>query len=56
MAAWARELGIAYAPSQVFFDGAGQEVLRTKAYLRPFHIHSGLAYGASGAYQQEPEF
>ena len=31
---WARELGIQYAPSLVFFDRQGQRVFRTEAYLR----------------------
>jgi thioredoxin-related protein len=53
--AWARELGIAYTPSVVFFDGP-TEVLRVEAYLRPFHLASALEYVASGAYRREPSF
>lgn len=54
-ATWAAELGIAYTPSMVFFDG-GKEVFRIEAYLRPFHFASALEYVASGAYRSEPSF
>ena len=32
--AWARDLGVAYAPTIVFFDAGGREVFRIDAYLR----------------------
>jgi thioredoxin-related protein len=53
---WARDLRIAYTPTIVLFDGAGREVFRTEAYLRPFHLASALDYVASGAYRAEPSF
>lgn len=53
--AWARELGIAYAPTLVFFD-RGTEVFRVEAYVRPFHLASALDYVGSGAYRREPSF
>ena len=53
---WARELGIQYAPSLVFFDGQGREVFRTEAYLRAFHVHGAIDYVASGAYRWQPSF
>jgi thioredoxin-related protein len=53
---WARELGIAYTPSLVFFDEGGKEVFRIEAYLRPFHLRSSLEYVASEAYKREPSF
>jgi len=52
---WARELGIVYTPSVVFFDGA-QEVFRVEAYVRPFHLASSFAYVSSRAYRGEPSF
>jgi thioredoxin-related protein len=55
-AQWARELGVAYTPSIVFFDPAGVEVFRIEAYLRPFHLVSSFDYVASGAYRTEPSF
>jgi thioredoxin-related protein len=54
--AWARELGIVYAPSVVFFDASGREVFRMAAYLRPFHVASSFAYVAEEAYLGEPSF
>jgi thioredoxin-related protein len=53
---WSRELGIIYTPSLVFFDGDGDEVFRTEAYLKAFHIHGALDYVASKAYQDQPSF
>lgn len=55
-AEWARELGIHYAPTLVFFDRAGKEVFRVEAYVRPFHLAGALDYVASGAYAKEPSF
>ncbi len=55
-AAWARELGIVYAPSVVFFDAGGREVFRIDAYLRPFHFSSSFAYVADRGYVAEPSF
>ena len=54
--AWARSLGVVYAPSVVFFDASGAEVFRIAAYMRPFHLASSLDYVASGAYRTEPSF
>lgn len=53
---WGRELKVAYTPTLVFFDAAGKEVFRIEAYLKPFHLASGLDYVASGAYRKEPSF
>lgn len=53
---WARELGIQYAPSLVFFDAQGEEVFRTEAYLRTFHVHGAIDYVVSGAYRWQPSF
>jgi len=53
---WARDLGIVYTPSLVFFDAAGKEVFRIEAYLRPFHLRSSFEYVASEAYKREPSF
>jgi thioredoxin-related protein len=55
-AAWARELGVDYTPTFVFFDAGGREVFRIDAYMRGFHLASALDYVASGAYRSEPSF
>ncbi len=52
----ATELGVTRAPTMVLFDTGGHEVLRTEAYLRPFHIAGALEYVASGAWRGEPSF
>ncbi|MFO1314490.1 MAG: thioredoxin fold domain-containing protein [Burkholderiales bacterium] len=55
-AAWARELGIVYAPTIVLFAPDGREAFRLEAHLRPFHVTGALAYVADGAYRTEPSF
>lgn len=54
--AWARELGVGYTPTIVFFDTSNREVFRIEGYQRPFHLASSFEYVASGAYRSEPEF
>jgi len=53
---WALELGIAYTPSLVFFDTAGEEVMRIDAFLKTFHFQSVYAYVLEQAYIETPEF
>ncbi len=55
-AAWARELGVVYTPTWVFFDASAREVFRIDGYLRPFHLATSLEYVAGGAYRTQPEF
>ncbi len=53
---WARELGIGYTPSMVFFDASRREVFRVEGYVRPFHLAGAFDYVAQGAYRTQPEF
>jgi thioredoxin-related protein len=53
---WARELDVKHAPSLVFFDTRGEEVFRTEAYLKSFHVHGAIDYVVSGAYKSQPNF
>jgi len=53
---WARDLGIAYTPSLVFFDTSGQEVMRIDAFLKTFHFQSVYAYVLEKAYLETPQF
>jgi thioredoxin-related protein len=53
---WARELGVAYVPTLVFFASDGGEVFRVEAYLKAFHVHAALDYVATGAYRDQPDF
>lgn len=53
---WAKSMTIGYTPSLLFFDPRGNEIFRTEAYLKSFHLQSALEYVASGAYAKQPEF
>lgn len=53
---WAKNLGIQYAPSLVYFDTQGKEVFRSDAYLKAFHIQSVMDYVSSEAYKDQPNF
>lgn len=53
---WASQLRIQYAPTLVFFDRQGKEIIRTEAYLKAFHVQSVMDYAASGAYVSQPSF
>ena len=53
---WARDLGISYTPSLVFFDASGKEVMRLEAFVKTFHFQSVYAYVLERAYLEEPEF
>jgi thioredoxin-related protein len=52
---WARDLGIQYAPTIVLFNEKGEEVIRSEAALRVFHVQGLFAYVLSGSYQSQPE-
>lgn len=51
--AWAGELGLFYAPSILFFDEGGAEILRVDSVVGLFRLSNVLAYMASKAYQTE---
>lgn len=53
---WVKKLDVKYAPSMIYFNGKGEEVFRTDAYLKAFHTHSVMDYVASGAYKTQPNF
>ncbi len=53
---YARELGIAYTPSIVFFNDRGEEVHRIEGFLKTFHFQSSLAYVLEQGYQTQPSF
>ncbi len=53
---YARELGIAYTPSVVFFDDTGKEVHRIEGFLKTFHFQSSLAYVLEQGYDTQPSF
>ncbi len=51
---WAKELGVRYTPSWVFFDDQGREVFRVDAWVRPFHLHGIIDYVATRGYLSQP--
>jgi thioredoxin-related protein len=53
---WAAELELSYAPSIVFFDETGQEVMRIAGLLRTFHVQSVFDYVLEKGYLTEPSF
>ena len=53
---WAKTLGISYAPTIVYFDPQGNEVIRSEAFFKIFHTQSMMDYVASSAYKTEPSF
>jgi len=53
---WARKLDLGYAPSIVFFDRRGKEVMRIDAFLKTFHVQSVFDYVLQEAYLEEPSF
>lgn len=53
---WADELDIFYAPSMVFFDENGQEIIRVDSVVRFFRLRSVLNYILSGSYKNQPIF
>ena len=56
ISAWAKQLSIQHMPSLVFFDTQGDEVFRTEAYLRTFHIAGAMTYVSSAGYKAYPSF
>lgn len=53
---WANEIKVQFSPSLLFFDTSGQEVFRTEAYLRTFHIAGAMTYVSSGKYKTQKSF
>ncbi len=53
---WAKQVKVNNAPSMLYFDTEGNEIIRIEAYFKSFHIQSVMDYVASGAYKDEPEF
>lgn len=53
---WATELGLFYAPSLVFFDKEGQEIIRIDSVVRFHRLARVLDYVSSGAYQKHQDF
>jgi thioredoxin-related protein len=53
---WAEELGLFYAPSLLFFDEGGREILRVDSVVRFFRLRNVLNYVLSKGYLDEPDY
>ena len=53
---WANSMNIQHAPSLLFFNKVGDEVFRTEAYLRTFHISGAMNYVSTDSYKKYPSF
>lgn len=52
--AWAEQMGLFYAPTLLFFDEHGREVLRLDSVVQFYRLRNALDYVASGAYKDYP--
>ena len=53
---WAKALDVKYAPTIVFFDEKGREIIRSEAFFKVFHTQGIFAYVAEGGFKTEPDF
>lgn len=53
---WASGLGLFYAPTLIFFDNDGREILRVDSVVQFYRLRNVLDYVATGAYKQYPTF
>ena len=53
---WAEELGIFYAPSILFFDENGKEIIRVDSVVHFFRLRNVLNYVLSRGYLTDPNF
>ena len=53
---WAEKLGLFYAPTLLFFDPDGREILRVDSVVQFYRLRNVLDYVASGAYRIHPTF
>jgi thioredoxin-related protein len=53
---WAAELGLFYAPSVLFFDEQGKELLRVDSVIGFYRLRNVLNYITSKAYLDEPNY
>lgn len=53
---WAARMGLFYAPTLIFFDPEGREILRVDSVVQFYRLRNVLDYVASGAYKEYPTF
>ncbi len=50
---WARQAGVDFTPSVLFYDARGQLALRLRGYYPPYQFRAALDYVAEGFYRRE---
>lgn len=53
---WARQLGLFFAPTLVFFDERGKEIIRVDSVVRLYRLRGVLEYVAGKGYLTAPSF
>lgn len=53
---WAKQLGLFYSPSLVFFDEQGTHVITVSSVIRVYRLRGVLEYVLSKGYEQAPTF
>lgn len=53
---WARQLGLFYAPSLLFFDEHGKEIIRISSVVRVYRLRGVLEYVLYKGYLEAPTF
>ena len=53
---WAESLGLFYAPSLIFFDERGKEIIKVDSVVRFYRLNNVLTFIRSGAYRDQPNF
>jgi len=53
---WAEDLNLTFAPSMVFFDESGNEILRIESVIRFFRLNNVLRYIIGKEYNNYPTF
>jgi len=54
--AWAEDLNVTFAPSLIFFDESGKEVLRVESVIRLYRLNNVLRYVIGKKYKDYPTF
>ena len=53
---WAKELGLFYTPSLLFFDERGREVIRVDSVVRFYRLRNVINYITSRGYLSQPDY
>lgn len=54
--AWADKLDLSYAPTLIFYDNHGKEIIRVDSVIGFYRLHGVLRYVLSGGYKKYPNY